>query len=193
MLKKIIFWILLLEIIVSWPLSLIISPPKIKFETIFYPLSNDEQWDYSKKLALDTSKIKRFYYNKTTVFKQRYLSNFLVLTDLNNYFFIMHPREDVPGLDYRFKYPFVTILFLIIAIKVTINQKKYFKIWFLILSEMMVLSFLKQLDGFDLLLYIPITFLLYLGAKELTKLKYSWLVNIIFIFLIGIEIGRIFL
>jgi hypothetical protein len=105
----------------------------------------------------------------------------------------MHPREDVPGLNYRFKFPFVAIIFLIMDIKVTINQKKYSKIWFLILGEMLVLSFFKQLDGLDVLLYIPITFLLYLGAKELTKLKYSWLVNIIFIFLIGVEIGRIFL
>lgn len=193
MLKKIIFWLLMLEIMISWPLSLIKSPPKTSFETIFYSFSNDEQWTYSKKLALDTSKIKRFYYNKITIFKQRYINNFLVLTDLNNYFFTMHPREDVSGVNYRFKFPFLAIIFLIVAIKVTINQKKYFKIWLIIFCEMLILSFLKQMDGFDILLYIPITFLLYLGAKELTKYKYSWLLNFVLILLMGIEIGRIFL
>lgn len=191
MCKKIIFWILILEIIISWPLSLIKSPPKINFESIFYPPSQDEQWAYSKKLALDTSKIKKFYYNKTTIVKQRYLSNFLALTDLNNYFFMMHPREDISGIDYRFKFPFYAIIFLVVAIKVTINQKKYYKIWLIILSQMLILSFLKQMDGFDILVYIPIVWLLYLGAKELAKYKYSWFLNLILIILMGLEIGRI--
>lgn len=193
MLKKIIFGLLIFEIIISWPLSLAKYPPKINLATIFYPPSQDEEWSYSKKLALDTSKIKRIYYNKTTIFKQRYLSNFLVLTDLNNYFFVMHPREDVSGVDYRFKYPFVTILFLIMAIKVTINQKKYLKIWLMILGEILVLSFFKQMDGLDMFLFLPITYLLYLGAKDLNKYKYSWLVNFSFVLLMGIEIGRMFL
>lgn len=193
MLKKIIFGVLVLEIIISWPLSFIKTPPKIKIETIFHSLSHDEQWDYSKKLALDTSKIKRFYYNKTTIIKQRYLNNFLVLTDLNNYFFTMHPREDISGINYRFKFPFVAILFFITALKVTINQKKYLKIWLIIFSQMLILSFFKQMDGLDILLYIPITFLLYLGANELNKYKSSWLINFILVLLMGIEIGRIFL
>lgn len=193
MFKKIIFWILILEIVVSWPLSLIKNPPKINFGLIFYPPSQDEELAYSKKLALDTSKIKRFYYNKTTVVKQRYLNNFLVSIDLNNYFFIMHPREDVSGVNYRFKYPFLAILFLIMAIKLTINQKKYLKIWLVILAQILFLSFFKQTDGLDMFLYIPITYLLYLGVKDFYKHKYSWLINLVLILLMGIDIGRMFL
>ena len=193
MFKKIIFGLLILEIMISWPLSLLKSPPKINFASIFYTPSHDEQWSYKTKLALDTSKIKRIYYNKTTIFKQRYLGNFLVLSDLNNYFFVMHPREDVSGVNYRFKYPFWAILFLLVAIKVTINQKKYFKLWLIILGEMLILSFFKEMDGLDILLYIPITFLLYSGVKEINRFKYSWLINFVLVILMGIEIGRIFL
>lgn len=193
MFKKLIFWILILEIVMSWPLSLIRNPPKINFGLIFYPPSQDEELAYSKKLALDTSKIKRFYYNKTTVVKQRYLNNFLVSIDLNNYFFIMHPREDVSGVNYRFKYPFLAILFLIMAIKLTINQKKYLKNWLVILAQILFLSFFKQTDGLDMFLYIPITYLLYLGVKDFYKYKYSWLINLVLILLMGIDIGRMFL
>lgn len=193
MIKKIIFWLLVLEIIISWPISLIKNPPKINFGSIFYPPSEMEKLDYSKKLALDTSKIKRIYYNKTTIVKNRYLSNFLVLTDLNNYFFIMHPREDVSGVDYRFKYPFLTIFLFVMAIKLTINQRKYLRIWLIIFGEILVLSFFKQLDGLDMFLYPPITFLLYLGVKDFSKYKYSWLISLVLILLMGIEIGRLFL
>lgn len=191
--KKIIFWILIGEILISWPLSLVKKPVKISFETIFYPVTQEESLDFQQKIALDTSQIKRFYYNKTTILKERYLKNFLVLTDLNNYFFTMHPREDVSGVDYRFKYPFWTIIFLISAIKITVKNKKYFKVWLGLLIGIMILSFLKKVDGLDFILFFPITYLLYLGVKEFNKYKYGWIVNLCLVFLMAMEIGRMFL
>ena len=191
--KKIIFLILVIEIIISWPISLVKKPAKFKLETIFYPASQDEEWAFQKKLALDTSKIKRFYYNKTTILKDRYFKNFLVLIDPNNYFFIMHPREDVSGIDYRIKYPFWAIIFLILGTGVIIKNKKYLKLWEWIFGEMILLSFLKQMDGWDIILFLPISWLIFLGLKSLNKFKYSWLLNLIFIILIGIELGRFWL
>ncbi len=169
--KKIILGIILVVILTSWPISLIKKPTQIKFETIFYPITETEKIDFEKKLSLDTSRLKRFYYNKTTVLKERYFKNFLVLIDLNNYFFAMHPREDVAGVDYRFKYPFWTIIFLITAIGVTVRNKKYFKIWLIILFEILVLSFFKKVDGLDFILFIPISWLLILGAINLIGWK----------------------
>jgi hypothetical protein len=67
--------------------------------------------------------------------------------DPNNYFFEMHPREDISGVNYRFKYPFWAILFLIPAIKITTNnKKKYLKIWLGFLVAIIVLSFFKNID-----------------------------------------------
>jgi len=165
--KKIILGILIVEIIISWPLSLIKKPTKIRLETIFYPVTQEENWNFQKKLALDTSRIKKFYYNKTTIIKDRYFKNLLVLTDLNNYFFSMHPREDISGVNYRFKYPFWTIIFLVLGIKATVKNKKYTWIWRLMLFEMLVLSFLKQMDGWDIILFLPISWLMILGVKEI--------------------------
>lgn len=167
--KKILLGIIVAEILISWPLSLVRKPVKISFETIFYPTTQEESLDFQQKLALDTSQIKRFYYNQTTIIKERYFKNLLVLVDLNNYFFEMHPREDVARVDYRFKYPFWTVVFLISAIGVTIRNKKYFKIWLILLFEILILSFFKKVDGLDFILFIPISWLLILGAINLLK------------------------
>ncbi len=191
--KKLIWGVLIAEVVVSWPLSLINKPAKLKLETIFYPATEEETWNFQKRLALDTTKVKRFYYNKTTIIKERYLKNALVMMDLNNYFFGMHPREDVPGVDFRFKYPFTALLFLVLAIKVTMENKKYLKWWWVILGEILALSFLKQIDGWDLILWLPITYLLYLGSKELNKYRFGWLINLGLILITTIEIGRMFL
>ncbi|MFA5750309.1 MAG: hypothetical protein WC895_03750, partial [Candidatus Shapirobacteria bacterium] len=102
-----------------------------------------------------------------TIIKDRYFKNLLVLTDLNNYFFSMHPREDISGVNYRFKYPFWTIIFLVLGIKATVKNKKYTWIWRLMLFEMLVLSFLKQMDGWDIILFLPISWLMILGVKEI--------------------------
>jgi len=191
--KKLIWGLLIIEIVISWPISLINKQAKIKAETIFYPATEEETWNFQKRLALDTTKIKKIYYNKTTIVTKRYFKNFLVMMDLNNYFFGMHPREDVSGVDYRFKYPFEAILFLIIAIKLTCKNKKYIKVWLIILVEILILSFLKQIDGWDFILFFPITYLLYSGTKDLSKYKYSWILNLGLILLMAVEIGRIFL
>lgn len=169
MCKNFFLGIIFAAILISWPISLIKKPAQIKFETIFYPATESEKIDFENKLALDTSGLKRFYYNKTTIYKERYLKNFLVLMDLNNYFFEMHPREDVSGVDYRTKYPFWTIIFLISAIGATVRNKKYSKVWLIILFEILVLSFFKKVDGLDFILFIPISWLLILGTINLFK------------------------
>ena len=191
--KKLIWGIVVLELIVSWPLSLIKKPAYFNQETIFYPVTENEKWVFEKELSLDTSRFKKFYYNKTTIVKDRYIKNFLVMMDLNNYFFMMHPREDVSGVDYRFKYPFIAILFLVLAIKITAEDKKYLKVWGVILGVILCLSFLKQLDGWDLVLCLPMTYLLIMGSREINKWKFGWVANLVLIILMAVEIGRLFI
>lgn len=188
--KKVIWLMVVVGIIASWPLSLINKPAHFEKATIFYPVTEEEKWNFEKRLALDTSNFKKFYYNKTTVVKERYLKNFLVMMDLNNYFFASHPREDVSGVDYRFKYPFVVLIFLILAIKATVNNKKYVKVWVLSLIEIILLSFMKQIDGWDIILFLPMTYLLIIGSQQLNKCKFSWLMNLGIIILMAVEIGR---
>lgn len=64
--KKVIWLILVIGITISWPLSLIKKPAHFDKATIFYPVTEEEKWNFEKRLALDTSNFKKFYYNKTT-------------------------------------------------------------------------------------------------------------------------------
>lgn len=193
MFKKILFGLLILEVLISWPISLVKTPANISFKTIFFPRTQAELFSINTKLGLDTNLVRKFYYNRTTVFKDRYINNVLILIDPNNYFYIMHPREGIPDIVNRFKYPFWAIIFLIPGIYITIKDKKYYKIWLLIVVEILILSIFNKIDGLDLILFLPISWLLYLGAKDFSKYKYSWILNLILIFLMAIEIGRIFL
>ncbi len=188
--KKVIWLVMITGIVISWPLSLVKKPAHFDKATIFYPVTETEKWNFEKRLALDTSSFKKFYYNKTTVIKERYFKNFLVMMDVNNYFFVMHPREDVSGIDYRFKYPFVAIIFLILAIKATVNNKKYIKAWVIFLGGIILLSFIKQIDGWDVILFLPLTYLLITGSQELNKYKFSWMINLMLILVIIMEVGR---
>lgn len=168
--KKIISTLLIVEILIAWPLSIVKKPINWNSKTIFDQPSYQEEYAFSKKLALDTSKIKKIYYNKLTIVKDRYWKNFLVQLDLNNYFFVMHPREDVSGVNHRFKYPFWAILFLVVAIKSTIEKNK-FKVWKLILLFSLVLAIIKQSDGWDLMMYGPTSYLLCLGGQRNQKIQ----------------------
>ena len=105
----------------------------------------------------------------------------------------MHPREDVSGVDYRIKYPFWAIVLLILGIKTAIEDKKIKKIGIIVLTEIIILSFLKHLDGWDFILFAPISWLIFLGGKDLDKYRYGWVLNIGLIILIAVEIGRMFL
>jgi hypothetical protein len=193
MFKKIILGLLILEILIGWPLSLIKNPNKISFKTIFFPITQEEKFHLDTKIGLDPSPVKKFYYNRTTVYKDRYLKNLLLLADPNNYFFIMHPRAGIPDIVNRFKYPFWAIIFLVVAIRLSARDKKYHKIWLIILGEIIFLSFFKKIDGLDFILFFPISYLLFLGAKMINKIKYGWLLNLILIGLMLIEMGRMYL
>lgn len=190
MIKKIVYIFLIFEIFICWPLSLINTPAKISFKTIFFPKTPEEEIFINTKIGLDTSIVRKFYYNRTTIIIDRYLDNLLILIDPNNYFFMMHPREGVSNIINRFKYPFWAIIFLIPGTYISIRNKKYFKIWFLFFSEILILSFFKNTDGLDFILFFPISWLIYLGVKDLSKYKYSSILNLVLLFLIAIEIGR---
>jgi hypothetical protein len=174
-------------------LSLINTPAKISFKTIFFPKTPEEEISINTKLGLEASLVKKIYYNRTTVFKDRYINNLLILIDPNNYLFIMHPREGIPNIVNRFKYPFWAIIFLIPGIYKSVRNKRYFKIWLLFFFEVLILSFLREIDGLDFILFFPISWLIYLGIKDLSKYKYSSILNIVLLLLMAIEIGRIFL
>ena len=158
-------FVLIILIISSWGTSLITQPPKWKLSTIFYPIVGEEKRIFDEKKGLDTSSIKRIYYNKTTIFSNRYWNNFFGLLDINGYFFKSHPREDVSDRVFRTKLLWVLIFPFIIGIwRIKLGWK-----W---LGVLFLLALLKNPDGWDLVLAIPIAQILDNGitnAQEIWK------------------------
>lgn len=192
MLKKILFYIVTLLVLIVWPVSLLVDKPAVSWETIFY--ANDaEQITLMEKLGLDSSRIKPVYYNKFSLVKDRYIRNVLVLLDTNNYFFQMHPREDVPNTDYRAKYFYLAIVLLIVAMVETARSGKYGNVWLFLLVEILVISIFRKLDGIDFGLYFPLSFLMISGLKTINKSKWAVGINLVLMIVGVTELLRIIL
>lgn len=169
MLRKLVGYLLIVIIIASWPISLWQNKPKLVGGTIFYEDKEDTRIRM-EKLGLDTSYVKAFFYNKYSDYTARYRKNFFVLLDPANYFFKMHPREDVVGVDFRNKYPYFTIVFLVVAIIFSAYKNKNLMVWASFFIIVGMLSFLRHLDGWDFVVYFPFSYLLVFGVKEVFKI-----------------------
>lgn len=156
-----------LIISIAWVFSFTFQPVKLSLNTIFYPSVGEEKRIFNEKKGLDTSEIKVIYYNKTTIYFDRYLKNFFSLLNINGYFFGGHPREDVSGKVFRFK------IFWILVIPFVIGLWKLRLSW-IWLPILFILSFLKNPDGWDLILIIPIGLIVDNGFNNLSKLWQNW-------------------
>lgn len=182
MLKKIVITLIL----VLWPLNFILNFGNFRFstETIF---KDDYQ---AKQLILrniglyPTPLFARVFQNKPRIYINKYLTNFFSLTDPNNYFFGLHPQP-IHGYVNIFKYPFLTIIFFFFGI---FGVKKFVKIrpiLFFLVTSILLLSTLANPEGFDLILWVPLSFIIIKGVnvfyeKHPKSFKYFSLIFILF-------------
>lgn len=192
MLKKMVTWLAILVALLSWPISYYIDPPIFNPEPIVYFDQRDELV-HQQKLALIFSPAKRVFYNKYSVYLERYTENLFYLVDINNYFFSGHPREDISGLSHRFKYPYIYLVpFLVGGLVVISSQsKKRLLMFTLTIIAVLITPVFRNMDGFDFLMFFPISYLIVRGIKAINQTKY-WLVINSALALIGMtEIGRV--
>lgn len=165
-LKKYIFTkisILIVFLSIFWIYSLFKDKSNFNLTSIFSAPTKEEARILSEKKGLDTSKIKIIYLNKTTILTNRYFNNLFNLFDINSYFFNGHPREDISDKVFRYKYPWILVFPFIIGIwKLKIN-----KFWLLII---ILLPILKNADGWDIILSIPISLIIINGFNNLKLL-----------------------
>lgn len=121
-----------------------------------------------------------------------YTKNVLVMTSLNNYFFGNNPQVDVNEQNHRAKFPYVAILPFLIGIYMSIKNKRHLKLWLMGLIIVLFASFLKNMDGWDFLMYPIVGVIIVDGLKDIGKHKFGlWM--LFFIIVIGLtEIARIF-
>jgi hypothetical protein len=176
-----------------WLLSLITDPPKMQTGFV-WQLSDaqEEQRLLIQKLGLDTSRVKKIFYNtKTTIVLARYTKNVLLSLDLNNYFFAGHPQVDVTEIGQRMKFPYVAIIGFLMGVYISIKKKKYFRVWLTTCGIVLLISFFKKIDGWDVAMYPLLGFITIEGLKEINKYKFGW-VLLLLIAVVGMtEIGRL--
>jgi hypothetical protein len=191
--RKVIWWLSLLIVIAGWPVSLIAEPPKMETELVWQlDDAAEEKRILTQKLGLDSSQIKKIFYNtKTTIPSSRYIKNVLVMVDMNNYFFGKHPQAEVTEGGYRMKFPYVAIIGFLAGVYESVKRKKYIKLWLGGGVVVLVVSVFKNIDGWDMAMYPLLVMVTIEGLKEINKYKFGWILLLLTVVIGATEIGRL--
>jgi hypothetical protein len=111
------------------------------------------------------------FQNKARIVTDKFSINLTALIDPGNYFFSFHPREGVVNNQNLIKYPFLTIIPLLIGL-IYFKKLKYYKfIISIFFSGIFSLSFLEIFDRSDFLLWLPITIFFIHGINQIYNYK----------------------
>lgn len=138
----------------------------------------------------------RTYQNKVKIITDKLNGNLFALIDPNNYFFAFHPREIYVNNQNLNKFPFITIIFFIIAFfnLEKLKNKKFILIT--LIASLFSLSILTNYDRNDFILWVPISLMLFAGYKmflDIVPKKHVSFLNMLIIAFSLWELIRIFL
>ena len=193
MIKKTVLWLTILVILARWPLSWAFNPPKLETGLIWQMGDAQEENRLRiEKLGLDTSRVKRVFYNKvSTVVFDRFTKNVLALLNINSYFFDNFPSASVSDADTRAKFPYPAIIGFLVGVYLSIQQERYLKLWLLAGVSIALLSLFKQADCWNVVLYPILGVFTLDGLKAINKYTFCWLLLLVIASLGLTEIGRI--
>ncbi len=165
MLKK----LAILLTLILWPLNLILTRDfPGKPETIFTKDYQAEQLVLQNIHLYPDVFSARLFQNKGRIYFTKFAFNFFALTDPNYYFFASHPEPILPQSKNIYKFPFPAIIFFFYGIY-TIQKFKYRKtLGAAFLIFLPLLSILKNLDGYDFILWLPVSVVVIHGIKMLS-------------------------
>jgi hypothetical protein len=173
--------------LVLWPLNYILASnfPKAEIpKTVFEKDYQAEQLILRNTYLYPNILTARIFQNKGRIYLNKFTENFFALTDPNNYFFGLHPRPIVPDNKNLFKFPFVAIVFFFYGI-FYFNKFKYKKILlFYSLTALTFLSILKNFDGYDIILWLPISLIIIHGTQTMEKMHRKLFIVVSTVFLI---------
>lgn len=151
--------------------------------TIFYKSHNDEQMVVQRGNLYPSIWLSRMFQNKPSIVVGRFEHNLFALLDLNNYFFGFHPREGDTQNQNLQKFPALSIILLVIGLYNLLGRNRGLLILVWLILGVIGLSMLRNFDGFDLLLYIPMSVTILIGLEEIIKHKTRWIwIGILFAF-----------
>jgi hypothetical protein len=140
----------------------------VSFDTVFANDYQGEQLILRNIHLYPTPLFARIFQNKPRIYIYKYIGNFFVLTDPNNYFFALHP-EPLTGEKNIFKYPFVAIVFFLYGLYF-ISKYRYRKVILVtFVPSVLVLSILKNFEWLSFVLWIPISLVIIHGIEQMYK------------------------
>ena len=138
----------------------------------------------------------RIYQNKVKIITDKFNGNLFALIDPNNYFFAFHPREITQDNQNINKFPFITIIFFIIALFNIEKLKNKKFILITLLASVLSLSVLTNYDRNDFILWVPVSLLILSGYRifiDSIPKKYIFHSNILIVALSFWELVRVLL
>jgi hypothetical protein len=174
-----------------WPVSFFVTNQPTNFHIFSESLKAGSVFevtplDYDslvKKIGLFPNRnFARLEQNKLTPIISKYSLNFFSLIDPNNYFFGFHPRENVIQNQNLLKFPPLSLIFLLVGLYYWQNLKHNRPILLLSFLFIIILSFFTVFDGFDLILYLPISLIIRHGLLEFGQKKSFFVTPILLLF-----------
>lgn len=111
----------------------------------------------------------RIFQNKARIPLDKLSDNFFALTDPNNYFFGFAPRQIIVDNQNLNKFPFLTIVFLVIGLINLEALKRKDLILPLLAAGILNLSLLGAFDRQDFILFVPVFLLIAHGLNVLEE------------------------
>ncbi len=128
----------------------------------------------------------RIYQNKLRIYINKFSENFFGLIDPGNYFFSFHPRGDILINKNLVKFPFITIIPILIGFLEFKKIKNYKFIIVLLSAGILSLSFIEIFDRTDFILWPVLMIILVHGIESIKSSKNKTLSNLFFTFFIAI-------
>ncbi len=153
------------------PIAIIIfgiSFKEFKGQTVFHKDHEAEQQIVLNISAYPNRFMARFFQNKSRIYTDKLAGNFFALTDLNNYFFGLHPRPIAVNNQNLFKYPFVAIVFFLYGLFYIFRSKESRFIVLSVVASLISLSCLNNFDRIDFILWLPVSLIIIYGVNRLS-------------------------
>lgn len=136
----------------------------------------------------------RVFQNKLRIYLDQFSNNMFSITDPNNYFFGFHPRELVRDNENLKKFPFVSLIFVLLGVYYYKGLKTSKFIVLIFISSLVSLSILKIFDRADFVLWLPLSLVMIHGIYKLEKWPTLKLVLYILFFVFAtFQLLRLFL
>ncbi len=164
-------------------------------QSILHYDHNKTQEVISRTQLYPNSLLARTFHNKARIYLDKTNERLFALTDINNYFFSFHPRENILENQNLVKFPFVSIIFFLVGLFYLNKHPKFIFLTLIAASLLTNLSMLNIYDRNDFILWPILAAVIIFGAKTpySSTHRLANITSAVLLLFAGIEFIRLFL